>query len=497
MGCAFIAWAPPAAAFTRASTVRISAFYTVDGFAVDRSGDIFLGAPWEPPGAAFNTLTATKVRELSPAGKTVGFTLFGLVPSGGGLYVQGAVAVTPNGRVVFIGGNASPDLSAPSFTPLLAEYRAAGSHTFIRGAGFDTRPHHFGGPVAVDPTGMNVYIADTGPTSAVFEFSVPHLDQIRSFTLHGIAASAKEEVTGIAVGGPDGDVYVQVVPAKAGGSTLVQVYRPDGTFLTQVDVGNDGGGLAVNEAGTIFVGADHAVDVLPARGPAFTVATGGRVSGVAVDSSDRLFAVVLGAKGVRPSIVKFVPQVPGTTLIDPPPPGLRRLFTSPTVAFRFKSPTLGSTFECRLVRRGFDVGSYTPCSSPKTYRNTRNGYYTFQVKAVSRDGAPDPTPAALPAEVEVAYARAVITSHPASLIKTASATFAFTSTNTPPAATFRCRLTKYLERPAAFKPCSSPITYHGLVHDLYTFQVEAITSSGFVQPSATGYTFAAHPAPQP
>lgn len=55
------------------------------------------------------------------------------------------------------------------------------------------------------------------------------------------------------------------------------------------------------------------------------------------------------------------------------------------------------------------------------------------------------------------------------------------------------RLTKYLARPAAFKPCSSPVTYHGLVHDLYTFQVQAITSRGFVQPSATGYTFADQP----
>jgi hypothetical protein len=87
IGCALVAWTPLAAAFTHASTVRISGFNSGDGFAVDRSGDIFLGAPWEPPGAAFNTLGATKVRELSPAGKTVGFTLFGYVPDAGGLYL--------------------------------------------------------------------------------------------------------------------------------------------------------------------------------------------------------------------------------------------------------------------------------------------------------------------------------------------------------------------------------------------------------------------------
>jgi hypothetical protein len=494
IGCALVAWASPAAAFTRTSTVRVSGLTPIDGFAVDRSGDIFLSVPWEPPGAAFNTLLAAKVHELSPAGKTVGFTLFGFIPSGGGLYVRGGVAVTPNGRAIFIGGDASPDLSAPSFRPLLAEYRA-GSLAFIRGAGFDTKPHHFGGPVAVDSTGRYVYIADSGLPNRVFEFSVPHLDRLRSFTLHGIGASTKEEVVGIAVGGPDDDVYVQVNPTNAAGSTLVQVYRADGTFVRQLNVGSDSGGIAVNPAGMIFVGANNGVDVIPAGGwrPAFAVATGGPVGLVAVNRSDDLFAVVPGTKRTRTSIVKFVPLIPRTTLIDEPSPPLRALFKSPTMTFRFESPTAGSTFECRVVRRGFDVGPFSPCASPETYRNSPNGYYTFQVKAVSKDGVPDPTPASILAVVEVAYAHALITSHPAKLIKKTSATFGFTSTNTPPAAKFRCRLTKYLERPAAFKPCSSPITYHGLVHDLYTFQVQAITSGGFVQPTATGYTFAVHP----
>lgn len=155
----------------------------------------------------------------------------------------------------------------------------------------------------------------------------------------------------------------------AGRAALMHVYRSDGTFVRQLNVGSDTGGVAVNPAGTVFVGGAHGVDVFRADGSP-------RGSGVAM---------------------------------------------------------------------GHDV-SY-----------------------------------------------ALITGHLARLIKKTSATFTFTSSNIPPAATFRCRLTKYLERPKAFKACPSPITYPGLVHDLYTFQVQAITSSGFVQLSAARYTFAVRP----
>ena len=63
-------------------------------------------------------------------------------------------------------------------------------------------------------------------------------------------------------------------------------------------------------------------------------------------------------------------------------------FQSPHATFRFGSPTPGSTFECVLVRRGFDVVPFSPCTSPMTYRNLPNSRYTFRVRAVSRDPAP-------------------------------------------------------------------------------------------------------------
>jgi hypothetical protein len=56
--------------------------------------------------------------------------------------------------------------------------------------------------------------------------------------------------------------------------------------------------------------------------------------------------------------------------------------------FRFASVPGGSRLECRLDRRRFK-----PCTSPRTYRKLGVGTHVFRVRAVSADGAVDPTPA--------------------------------------------------------------------------------------------------------
>jgi large repetitive protein len=56
------------------------------------------------------------------------------------------------------------------------------------------------------------------------------------------------------------------------------------------------------------------------------------------------------------------------------------------VSFGFFSPAAGSTYRCRLDRRGF-----APCSSPRRYR-VRLGRHRFTVVAVGPTG-PDPSPA--------------------------------------------------------------------------------------------------------
>jgi hypothetical protein len=478
----------PAAAFT--PTLKVTNRGFLYNAAADRKGDMFAVASGHQFG--FNTLNANNVIQLTPAGKPVR-TIVSKVPDGS--YIRGWVAVTPAGGAVLMGGSATTD--GTSFRPFVGEYSTS-TGKFIRGATFDTSMNDLGGPLAVDSTGQYVYIADHtfkggGPPNRVFQLDVHGLGTVRAFVLHGSAASRGEQVEAIAVGGPDDDVYVLVSPLN--GASFVQVYQPDGTFVSQFTT-QDSDGIAVDPTGEIFLGGANGISGFHADGSptGLQLATGPRSYAEAVNSSDQLFVLESAKNDEGGSLVKFAPQIPDTAITsEVSPPGTTMLLDSPTATFKFKSPDAGATFECRLDRRGFDVAPFSPCTSPLTYNGNPNGDYEFAVRAVSIDGAPDPTPAEVHFVVDVTYARAVITSHPAALIGHTHATFKFAGTL--PGATFKCRLTKFLQKPHAFKPCSSPMPYHGLVHDVYSFQVEAITDKGYVQPSATGYRFAVDPVP--
>jgi hypothetical protein len=60
--------------------------------------------------------------------------------------------------------------------------------------------------------------------------------------------------------------------------------------------------------------------------------------------------------------------------------------SSPT--FEFRSSESGSHFECRL-----DGGSWSLCSSPKTYQGLASGRHVFRVRARDAAGNVDRTPA--------------------------------------------------------------------------------------------------------
>lgn len=61
---------------------------------------------------------------------------------------------------------------------------------------------------------------------------------------------------------------------------------------------------------------------------------------------------------------------------------------SSSASFAFSADLGGSTFECSL-----DAGTFVPCSSPQSYTGLADGPHSFEVRAISADGVPDPTPA--------------------------------------------------------------------------------------------------------
>jgi len=487
-GCALALAASPAGAFK--PTLRLSlGKSSVYGASVDRAGDIFVTEFLRNPFEAFDGIASDKVVRFAPHGKRLN-TIEGAFRQNSDFWFMSADAtVTPNGKTVIQAGAATTDGTDPH--PLVTEYAAA-TGRFLRGAALDTDPNDWLAQPAVDPTGQHVYLVDIAgaplslPLARIVELNVSDLSVVRRFPLTLTAPLFSFNVDAIAVGGPDGDVYVSLDPPSGHGLATLQVYKPDGTFIRQFKVARQAG-IAVNARGQVFTGGPRGFDVHNPDGSTREpgIAAPG-VTAVGVDGSDHLYGLEV-VKG-RAAIVKFSPQVPPTKIVV-----ADFNASSPNVTFKLRSSAAGSTFECRLERRGFDAVPFAPCSSPKTYSGLPNGLYRLDARAISLDGAADPTPASSWFKIAVSYAHARITAHPAKLIGKTTATFKFTSAT--PNATFKCRLTPLFQVPKAFKACASPMSYHALTHSAYSFQVEAVTSAGLVEAAGDSFQFAVDPDP--
>ena len=66
-----------------------------------------------------------------------------------------------------------------------------------------------------------------------------------------------------------------------------------------------------------------------------------------------------------------------------------------TVKFTFSATVAGSTFQCKLKGHGLDsaIKQFTPCHSPRKYRDLDKGKYKFFVVATAPNGIPDATAA--------------------------------------------------------------------------------------------------------
>jgi hypothetical protein len=163
---------------------------------------------------------------------------------------------------------------------------------------------------------------------------------------------------------------------------------------------------------------------------------------------------IVGNLGAPVSYGWTVDTFAPTTAITEKPSSLSNT-GSPT--FVFAPSEGGSTFACRL-----DNGSFSSCTSPKTYTNLSDGPHSFAVRATDAAGNTGPD-VAYGWTIETRSPTAAMTLAPASLSNSRLATFGF-SADEP--ATFECNLDQ-----RGFQPCSSPALYQGLVDGLHTFAV--------------------------
>jgi large repetitive protein len=169
-------------------------------------------------------------------------------------------------------------------------------------------------------------------------------------------------------------------------------------------------------------------------------------------------------QGARPT-VKVDGTAPVVTITSRPddPSSVK----SPSFGFSANEP---ASFQCKL-----DSGSFTNCTSPKSYSGLSDGAHTFTVKAA--DAAGNTGQASYTWVIESDLPIVTLTDKPPAATKSSSARFEFTASEP---ASFQCKLDG-----GGFAACTSPESYDDLADGSHTFAVRATDGAGNTGPETT------------
>jgi hypothetical protein len=161
---------------------------------------------------------------------------------------------------------------------------------------------------------------------------------------------------------------------------------------------------------------------------------------------------------------------PPNTAITSAPSGTT---TATTASIGFSATESGSTFSCKL-----DSGSWSSCTSVKSYSGLAVGSHAFSVKATDAAGNTDASPATDTWTVQATTPPAdttppdtTISSGPTGTTTSTSASLAFSSSES--GSTYQCSLDS-----GSWATCTSPKAYSGLVAGSHTFSVKATDVAG-------------------
>ncbi len=144
-----------------------------------------------------------------------------------------------------------------------------------------------------------------------------------------------------------------------------------------------------------------------------------------------------------------------------------------------------ASFECRLDSTA--PSGWQACASPKEYAALADGVHKFEVRAIDVAGNADPSPAVVNWTVDTTAPDTQIDDHPAALLATPSAQFAFSGADGSGSgvAAFQCRLDS--SQAGDWAPCSSPKSYGGLADGGHKLEVRAIDQAGNVDSTAASF----------
>ncbi len=325
---------------------------------------------------------------------------------GSGVFTEGYDALTQLHNNIIVGRNEqsavycgnSADVNRPAFrfnnvfSPVAAAY-----------GGFCSDPTGVSGnissdPLFADPTIGNYRLQPASPSIDAGDNTAP---QIPSRDLDGnarildglgsgtavIDVGAYERAPLMAPGSHDfGNMDLGAAPA----TTTFSITNPGATTLTisSISIGNRTVGAGGSSDFAVTAGGP---DPCPSLAP--TLAPGQSCTVIVTFTTP----AILGGKGATlrvvsdaaasPTVASLVAAVVVDTSLTSSPPPQRTVSHSAT--FTFTSNVQGTTFECKLDTEI----AFSACTSPKNYTSLGLGQHTFQVRAVSKFGDADPTPA--------------------------------------------------------------------------------------------------------
>ena len=193
-------------------------------------------------------------------------------------------------------------------------------------------------------------------------------------------------------------------------------------------------------------------------GVSYTALTGG-------SHTFSVHAVKGGATGADASYTWTVNATAPSITSSPPNPS-----ANTTATFTYQHPQNTYTFQCKL-----DAGSWSSCSNVGTsFNSLADGSHTFQVRALSADGA---STASASYSWTIDTTAPTITAHPANPSTSPSPSFSFSHVRAT--YTFSCQIDG-----GGWSSCASPKSY-SLSDGSHTFAVCAIDSASFATAPAS------------
>jgi len=167
-----------------------------------------------------------------------------------------------------------------------------------------------------------------------------------------------------------------------------------------------------------------------------------------------------------PAVAEFtVDQTPPGTTITASSPSAT---TSSTISISFTSDDAAATFMCAL-----DAGSYSACTSPKSWTGVADGNHTMRVYAVDAAGNVDSTPDTRTVRVDTTAPTATFTQTPGTYSRSTTVSIGFSSNEAATGVTFQCR-----RDAAPYGSCTSPKAFSGLTQGLHTVDVIPLDAAG-------------------